>query len=194
MPNIRKLVLVMRKNLNLNSCQSAFSKWKYLQTLIIAPYLPRENDSSLELQAIGNNCRNLTNTKFIVVLDKYVASNIICYLPILEKISFQYSSVSREAAISLIIGHPKLKILNLSHCLFMQLDVNGKTNILSNMKPKEELVKIGTEKLEKFIVCCSDCPICPDVWKYTINQRFTLDSRNFWKKHWKSDEIKEFGF
>lgn len=77
----------------------------------------------------------------------------------------------------------------------MQPDMNGRTYHISGMKPTEELVKLGTQKLEKLMVCCSNCTICQVVWKYTtIDDSPMSEFRNFWDKEWKTDEIKELEF
>ncbi|CAA7038514.1 unnamed protein product [Microthlaspi erraticum] len=214
MPNIRKLALPMWKTLNLNSIQEAFSKWKNLQTLTIAPLISLGDTLSLELQAIGDNCRNLTNIKFLYRLDKDLASMIVCSFPSLERLSFRCSYACVDAAISLINGLPNLKIFNLSHCIFTQpnkirnkIDDNrvsvqpngvvGKTFRVLGMKPEEELVQTGTKKLVRFMVCASDCTICQDVWEHfgLYNpDRQTLELRYFREEQWKTDEIKEFEF
>ncbi|KAL0675610.1 hypothetical protein Bca4012_003591 [Brassica carinata] len=119
MPNIQKLVLPMWTSLDINSIQSAFSKWQNLQTLIIYPFI-------------------------------------------------------------------SMTIFNLSHCIFPQ----NTTGILG-MRPKDELVQAGTKKLVRFMVCCSDCTICQDVWKQANNpNRYKLEFR-YVKERWKTDEIKE---
>ncbi|KAH0890857.1 hypothetical protein HID58_053286 [Brassica napus] len=79
MPNIQKLALPMWTSLDINSIQSAFSKWQNLQTLIIQPFISMtvREVSSVELQAIGENCRNLTTMKFTAMLSKDLANIII---------------------------------------------------------------------------------------------------------------------
>ncbi|XP_023642307.1 putative F-box protein At4g11580 [Capsella rubella] len=196
MPNINRLALPMWKPLSQNSFRSAFSKWKNLKTLILGPFQPL-NDSStardqFELQTIGETCRNLTTIKLFRMLSKIRANDFIRYLPNLERVSFRRQNVCREAATSLIIGLPNLKILNLTHCRFSELQ-RGE-NYESDMTPSEELIRIGTEKLDKLIVCCSDCPICQDIWKHRFRQRDPYKDHNSKEKLWKSDEIEELAY
>ncbi|KAG2295215.1 hypothetical protein Bca52824_041884 [Brassica carinata] len=142
--------------------------------------------SSVELQAIGENCRNLTTMKFTTMLSKDLANIIVCNFPSLERLSFRCNYACIDASMSLIIGLPNLKIFNLSHCIFPQ----NTTGILG-MRPKDELVQAGTKKLVRFMVCCSDCTICQDVWKQANNpNRYKLEFR-YVKERWKTDEIKE---
>ncbi|CAH8390326.1 unnamed protein product, partial [Eruca vesicaria subsp. sativa] len=150
MPNIQKLALPMWTSLNINSIQSAFSKWKNLQTLIIHPFMSMtvREFSSVELQAIGENCRNLTTVKFTTMLDKPLANIIVRNFPSLERLSFRYSDACIDASKSLIIGLPNLKMFNLSHCIFMQNIGIGNSYRILGMRPKDELVKAGTEKLD----------------------------------------------
>ncbi|CAN6856049.1 unnamed protein product, partial [Brassica oleracea] len=95
-------------------------KWQNLQTLIIHPFISMtvREVSSVELQAIGENCRNLTTIKFTTMLSKDLANIIVCNFPSLERVSFQCNYACIEASIALIIGLPNLKIFNLSHCIF----------------------------------------------------------------------------
>ncbi|XP_006408354.2 putative F-box protein At4g11580 [Eutrema salsugineum] len=173
MPNIRKLALPIWKRLDLNSIELAFSKLKNLQTLTISPYPWRDDALSPELRAIGDSCRNLTTIKFHCLLDKILANIIICNFPSVQRISFRCSYVCIEATMSLIIGHPNLKIFNLSHCIFMEKphQYNDAYYILG-MRPEEEIVQIGTQKLDRILVCSSSdhCTIFQDVWKYIQNR------------------------
>ncbi|CAN7009734.1 unnamed protein product [Brassica rapa subsp. trilocularis] len=195
MPNIQKLALPMWTSLDINSIQSAFSrggrtKWQNLQTLIIHPSIAMtvREVSSVELQAIGENCRNLTTMKFTTMLSKDLANIIVCNFPSLERLSFRCNYACIDASISLIIGLPNLRIFNLSHCIFTQNTGTGK----SGMRPKDELVHAGTKKLVRFMVCCSDCTICQDVWKHANNlNRYGLEFRYVNEEWWKTDEIKE---
>ncbi|WZZ85970.1 hypothetical protein YC2023_114549 [Brassica napus] len=195
MPNIQKLALPMWTSLNINSIQSAFSKWQNLQTLIIHPFISMTTTvrevSSVEFQAIGENCRNLTTIKFTTMLSKDLANIIVCNFPSLERVSFRCNYACIEASISLIIGLPNLKIFNLSHCIFTQNTGPGRSCIIG-MRPRDELVQAGTKKLVRFMVCCSDCTICQDVWKHANNpNRYGLEFRYVKEERWKTDEIKE---
>ncbi|CAN6817895.1 unnamed protein product [Brassica oleracea] len=64
-------------------------KWQNLQTLIIQPFISMtvREVSSVELQAIGENCRNLTTMKFTAMLSKDLANIIVCNFPSLERLS-----------------------------------------------------------------------------------------------------------
>ncbi|CAF1720090.1 unnamed protein product [Brassica oleracea] len=198
MPNIQKLALPMWTSLNINSIQSAFSKWQNLQTLIIHPFISMTTTvrevSSVELQAIGENCRNLTTIKFTTMLSKDLANIIVCNFPSLERVSFRCNYACIEASIALIIGLPNLKIFNLSHCIFTENTGPGRQSrsCIIGMRPRDELVQAGTKKLVRFMVCCSDCTICQDVWKHANNpNRYGLEFRYVKEERWKTDEIKE---
>ncbi|CAH2055245.1 unnamed protein product [Thlaspi arvense] len=192
LPNIRKLALPTWRTLKLKSIQSAFSKWKNLQTLIIAQFMRSGGALNFEFRTIADNCRNLTTIKFTYILDKELAKIIVRKLPNVERLSFRCATICGVAVISLVIGLPNLKILNLSHCILTETRYCDRA---ADMKYKQELVKFGAEKLEKIIVCCSNCTICENVWKYTIVYRSpTPEYRSFWDKQWKTDEIEEFEF
>lgn len=195
MPNIRKLALPIQKTQNLNSFASSFSKWKNLQTLIIAKFT-EDDDLNHEFKAIAENCRNLTTIKFTCTLNMELA-NIIRKLPNLERLSFRCTSVFVRALMSLILGLQNLKSLNISHCIFRKrCNNNGTLRMLPEDKSLMQII-LDTQKLETFKLCCSDCTICLDVWNHTrLPDYSTSDSAfsNFWNKQWKTDEFKEFEF
>lgn len=165
MPNIRKLALPIQETQNLNSLASSFSKWKNLKTLIIAKFA-NSDDLNHEFKTIAENCRNLTTIKFAYRLDQKLVNIILGKLPNLERLSLRCTSVSIKAVKSLIIRLQNLKSLNLSHCLFTKpyFSINVKSAIIG-MSRTDELVQLGTQKLENFKVCFWDCTICLDVWK-----------------------------
>lgn len=76
MPNIEKLALPRWCFQSKNSFRIAFSQWKNLKTLII-------NDNYLtgrfEFHAVGENCTNLTNLKYLGYLEKKIAKQIVGY-------------------------------------------------------------------------------------------------------------------
>ncbi|RID81256.1 hypothetical protein BRARA_A03852 [Brassica rapa] len=158
-----KLALPIQETQNLNSLASSFSKWKNLKTLIIAKFA-NSDDLNHEFKTIAKNCRNLTTIKLAYRLDHALANIILGKLPNLERLSLRCTSVSIKAVKLLIIGLKNLKSLNLSHCLFTKpyFSIDVKSAIIG-MSRTDELVQLGTQKLENFKVCFWDCTICLDV-------------------------------
>ncbi|XP_013635372.1 PREDICTED: putative F-box protein At4g11580 [Brassica oleracea var. oleracea] len=191
LPNIRKLALPIQETQNLNSLASSFSKWKNLKTLIIAKFA-NNDDLNHEFKTIAENCRNLTTIKLAYRLDHKLANIILGKLPNLERLSLRCTSVSIKAVKLLIIGLQNLKSLNLSHCLFTKpyFSIDVKSAIIG-MSRTDELVQLGTQKLENFKVCFWDCTICLDVWKGSSDPRYYS---NYEYKQWETDEIEEFEF
>ncbi|KAJ0244577.1 hypothetical protein HA466_0191930 [Hirschfeldia incana] len=197
LPNIRKLALPIQKTQNLNSFASSFSKWKNLQTLIIAKFT-EDDDLSNEFKAIAENCRNLTTIKFTCTLDQKLANIIVRKLPNLERLSFRCTSVFRRAVMSLMIGLQNLKSLNLSHCIFRKRYglMSGTLGLLPEDKSLIQRI-LKFKELETFKLCYSDCTTCVDVWNHTGLPHYgtsEAEFSNFWDKQWKTDEFKEFEF
>ncbi|CAH8325502.1 unnamed protein product [Eruca vesicaria subsp. sativa] len=191
LPNIRKLALPIQTPYNLYLFASSFSKWKNLQTLIIGNAKGGELKHMLE--AIAENCRNITNLKFTYTLDQELANIILDKLPNLKSLSLRCTYVFIEAVKSLIIGLHNLKRLNLSHCL----SNNGMLTQSLGMLPEDKSVILSIQKLETLkLCCCSDCTICQDVLHWKLGQYFGSESgfSHFWDNQWETDEFKEFEF
>ncbi|CAN6856063.1 unnamed protein product [Brassica oleracea var. botrytis] len=184
--NLRRSILARSNRIRLGE-PVGFSDLAFLQySASLHTSMTVREVSSVELQAIGENCRYLTTMKFTTMLSKDLANIIVCNFPSLERLSFRCNYACIDASMSLIIGLPNLKIFNLSHCIFTQ-----NTEILG-MRPKDELVQAGTKKLVRFVACCSECKICQDVWKHANNpNRYALEFRYAKEERWKTDEIKE---
>ncbi|XP_048601966.1 putative F-box protein At4g11580 [Brassica napus] len=148
LPNIRKLALRMQKTQNLNSFTSSFSKWKNLQTLIIAKFTRDDDDLKHEFKAIAENCRNLTTIKITCTLDQELANIIVGKLPNLKSLSFRCTYVSVEAVKSLIFGLYNLKSLNLSHCIFLKRHNNGMMLAELGLSPEDKSIILSIQKLE----------------------------------------------
>ncbi|KAG7539108.1 F-box-like domain superfamily [Arabidopsis suecica] len=116
MPNVEKLVLPMWSSLSENSFRFAFSQWKNLRTLVIIKN--PLNTGTLELQAVGENCTNLTNLKFVGLLDEHLADQIVLHLQSLKILSLRCSFLYRRGLSRLLLnGLKNLEILNLSHSI-----------------------------------------------------------------------------
>ncbi|XP_010479399.1 PREDICTED: putative F-box protein At4g11580 [Camelina sativa] len=194
MPNIKKIAFTLWCDLNENSFQFTFSRWKNLQTLILTQ--PRFEKLDLDLRAIGDNCQSLTNLKLIRTLTRDLAEQLVCNFSTLKRLSFQCASVCNIALLSLIINHHNLKILNLSHCIYAEIinEIFGDEDELG-LLPSENIIQTGTQNLDAFIVCSKDCKVCKEVWDIAWrgagnNYKYYM----FQNKKWKTDAIKELEF
>ncbi|XP_023637705.1 putative F-box protein At4g11580 [Capsella rubella] len=158
MPNIEKLVLPVWCYKTKESFQFAFSRWKNLKTLIITQDY-QLCTGTFDFQAVGENCSNLTNFKFMGYLQETTAEQIALYLQNLERLSLRCSYVTTTRVLSLITGLQNLAILNLSHCVYLGLD--------PDTVPDDYFVQAPTQKLEKFIKCTQDCKTCKDQKRYS---------------------------
>ncbi|CAH8362851.1 unnamed protein product [Eruca vesicaria subsp. sativa] len=197
MPNVKKLALPLYRNLNENSLMFTFSQWKNLQTLVITqPHLPI---TKANFQAIGENCKSLTSLKLIRPLNTNLAEQLVSYFSNLKSLSFQGASISKKSLLSLVTNHQNLRILNLSHCLYIEFDgMPGDRNTMSVLDlHTENLVQTATKKLDRFIVCSNHCGTCNVLWElFWSGWNFPYDYEycTFSNKQWKTDEIEELQF
>ncbi|KAL1214812.1 putative F-box protein [Cardamine amara subsp. amara] len=185
--NIEKLALPIWFDSTEESCRFSFSQWKNLKTLIIVhdSYLTK---TIFEFRIVGENCRNLTNLKYLGTFQVYYSKEIVCYLQSIKRLSLRCSSVSIEAVLWLMKRLENLTILNLSHCkeLYMSsgMDMNPRTIHDYN----DYLVQAATQKLEKLIICPQyNCKVCKDGPN-------GFEPHLSFQKHWRNDEIKELEF
>ncbi|CAH8254431.1 unnamed protein product [Arabidopsis lyrata] len=192
MPNIEKLVLPRWCYHNKKSFRFAFSRWKNLKTLIIAH--DHNLNGGFEFQAVGENCINLTNLKYLGYLHEYNAEQIVRCFQKLKRLSLRCSFLCVRGVLSLITGLQNHVILNLTHCVFHDVALLRQNVPAIGPVPSDDLVQAATQKLDKLIKCSHDCSFCKAWW-----ERLTLTSldKSRWHpydKDWRNDEIEEFVF
>lgn len=176
-------------SLNDSSFRFAFSQWKNLRTMVIV-----KNSSytgSLELQVVGENCKNLTNLKFVGLLDQHLADQIVLHLQVLKKLSLRCSYLCAEGLSLLIDGLQKLEILNLSHstliiALFPKLH-------FCKLSQADHAFLVPTQKLHR-IIMCPDLPCCHICNDWFGNGRKIWPMSKYFDMFWQDDEIEEFKF
>ncbi|KAL1204049.1 putative F-box protein [Cardamine amara subsp. amara] len=188
MPNVEKLVLPMWSSLSENSFRFAFSQWKNLRTLVIVKN--PLNTGTLELQAVGENCTNLTNLKFVGLLDEHLADQIVLHLQVLKRLSLRCSFLYEQGLSRLVNGLKNLEILNLSHSLVVSLFPHLHFRMVNKI---EDTLSMVSQKIHKLITCPRffDCGICAD-WLHSAWSCWKICK--YFELFWQKDEIEEFNF
>ena len=121
MSNIEKLVLPRWCYHNKKSFRFALSRWKNLKTLVTAH--DHNLNGGFEFQAVGENCINLTNLKYLGYLHENNAEQIVRCFPKLKRLNLRCSFLCVRGVLSLITGLQNHVILNLTHCVFYDIDL-----------------------------------------------------------------------
>lgn len=179
-PWLKRLVLPAWNRIKKTGMCKAIRAWKDLESLTMPsiakpPYLMEE---------ISKNCKKFRELKIMGRCDVNCAKTLVTYLPRLKVLSLRCSMLHKDALLIILEGLLHLEVLNISHCLLVEI-----TGYPGQMIVVEELDKFILEKasrLRVFLTCMEDsCIMC---------QRIKNDEGLMrWYKYeeglWKADEV-----
>ena len=179
-PQLRRLVLPAWNRIKKTGICKAIRAWKDLESLTMPgianpPYLMEE---------ISKNCKNFRELKIMGPCDKFFASTLATYLPTLKVLSLRCSMLYKEALIIVLDSLPHLEVLNISHCLLIEvLPPPGPKKVVSEI---DQSIIEKASRLREFLTCMKDsCTMC---------QRTKIDEGLMrWYRYeeglWKADEV-----
>ncbi|KAK4571675.1 hypothetical protein RGQ29_030191 [Quercus rubra] len=179
-PQLRRLVLPAWNRIKKTGICKAIRAWKDLESLTMPgianpPYLMEE---------ISKNCKNFRELKIMGPCDKFFASTLATYLPTLKVLSLRCSMLYKEALIIVLDSLPHLEVLNISHCLLIEvLPPPGPKKVVSEI---DQSIIEKASRLREFLTCMNDsCTMC---------QRTKIDEGLMrWYRYeeglWKADEV-----
>ncbi|KAF3959708.1 hypothetical protein CMV_015505 [Castanea mollissima] len=180
-PQLRRLVLPAWNRIKKTGICKAIRAWKDLESLTMPgianpPYLMEE---------ISKNCKNFRELKIMGPCDKFFASTLATFLPTLKVLSLRCSMLYKEALIIILDSLPHLEVLNISHCLLIEvLPPPGPKKVVSEI---DQSIIEKASRLREFLTCMNDsCTMC---------QRTKIDEGLMrWYRYeeglWKADEVK----
>uniref|UniRef100_A0A7N2MHF9 F-box domain-containing protein n=1 Tax=Quercus lobata TaxID=97700 RepID=A0A7N2MHF9_QUELO len=178
-PQLRRLVLPAWNRIKKTGICKAIRAWKDLESLTMPgianpPYLMEE---------ISKNCKNFRELKIMGPCDKFFASTLATFLPTLKVLSLRCSMLYKEALIIVLDSLPHLEVLNISHCLLIEvLPPPGPKKVVSEI---DQSIIEKASRLREFLTCMNDsCTMC---------QRTKIDEGLMrWYRYeeglWKADE------
>ncbi|KAM3730111.1 hypothetical protein ACB098_12G062700 [Castanea mollissima] len=179
-PQLRRLVLPAWNRIKKTGICKAIRAWKDLESLTMPgianpPYLMEE---------ISKNCKNFRELKIMGPCDKFFASTLATFLPTLKVLSLRCSMLYKEALIIILDSLPHLEVLNISHCLLIEvLPPPGPKKVVSEI---DQSIIEKASRLREFLTCMNDsCTMC---------QRTKIDEGLMrWYRYeeglWKADEV-----
>lgn len=180
-PQLRRLVLPAWNRIKKTGICKAIRAWKDLESLTMPgianpPYLMEE---------ISKNCKNFRELKIMGPCDKFFASTLATFLPTLKVLSLRCSMLYKEALIIVLDSLPHLEVLNISHCLLIEiLPPPGPKKVVSEI---DQSIIEKASRLREFLTCMNDsCTMC---------QRTKIDEGLMrWYRYeeglWKADEVR----
>lgn len=158
----------------------AICLWKDLKSLT----MPCIINPSYLMNEIAMNCKKFAELKIMNHCDPAMATTLVAYLPNLKVLSLRCTTIWRDALTNILDGLQTLEVLNISHCLL--IDVPPPPAPTEVFYKLDQSILKKALRLKKFIMCMSEsCIMC---------QRMRNDEgRIRWYKYeeelWKEDEI-----
>ncbi|KAH8492435.1 hypothetical protein H0E87_021844 [Populus deltoides] len=179
-PRLRRLVLPAWNRVETVMIK-AIDLWKDLESLT----MPSIVNSPRLVQAIATNCRNFRELKIMGPFDIYFASSLATYLPTLKVLSLRCSKLYKDTLIFILDNLRCLDVLNISHCLLIQIPPPPAPGRIVRRLDKTILEKAS--RLRKFLTCMRDtCIMC----QRTRNDEGLMRWYKYEKGLWKEDEVR----
>lgn len=114
---LKRLVMPAWDCISKNGICQAIRHWPHLESLT----MPTIGHPPYIIQEIGRHCKKLSELKIMGTFDRLFASSIISYLPKLKTLSLRCSCLKRDALLMLLNFAETLEVLNISHCLILEM-------------------------------------------------------------------------
>ncbi|KAE8022517.1 hypothetical protein FH972_008309 [Carpinus fangiana] len=179
-PRLRRLVLPAWNRIKKTGICKAIRAWKDLESLT----MPNIANPPYLMEEISKNCKNFSTLKIMGPCNILFASTLATYLPKLKVLSLRCSIVDKGALIIILDGLQHLEVLNISHCLLIEvLPPPASRRVVGEI---DQSILDRASRLREFLTCMKDsCIMC---------QRTKSDDGHIrWYKYeegfWKADEV-----
>ncbi|PNT02066.1 hypothetical protein POPTR_015G139700v4 [Populus trichocarpa] len=178
-PRLKRLVLPAWNRVETVMIK-AIELWKDLESLT----MPSIVNSPRLVQAIATNCRKFSELKIMGPFDIYFASSLVTYLPTLKVLSLRCSMLYKDTLIFVLDNLCCLEVLNISHCLLIEVPPPPAPRRIVRQLDKTILEKAS--HLHDFLACMSDtCIMC----QKTRNDEGLMRWYKYDEGLWKEDEV-----
>ncbi|XP_022738038.1 F-box/LRR-repeat protein At3g48880 [Durio zibethinus] len=179
-PRLRRLVMPAWNRIKKTGICKAIRIWRDLESLTMPtiaspPYLMEE---------IANNCKNFRELKVMGPFENFFAATIIKYLPKIRVLSLRCSMLVKDTLISILDDLQNLEVLNISHCLLIEIPPPpARRKIMSEL---DQLILEKASRIRQFITCMKDsCIMC----QRTRNDEGLMRWYKYEEGLWKADEV-----
>ncbi|KAA8539907.1 hypothetical protein F0562_026599 [Nyssa sinensis] len=179
-PRLKRLVMPAWNRIKKTGICKAIRLWEDLESLT----MPSIKNPPYLLEEIAKNCKNFAELKIMGPCDIFFASTLAEFLPNLKVLSLRCSMLLKGALIIILDGLQHLQVLNISHCLLVEvLPPPAPKKILKEL---DESILERASRLRQFLTCMDDsCIMC----QRTRNDEGLMR----WYKYegmWKADEVR----
>lgn len=154
--------------------------WRDLESLT----MPSIANPPYLMEEIAQNCRNFRELKIMGPFDLLFASTLNMYLPKLKVLSLRCTTLNRDALILILDGLQNLEVLNISHCLLIDVPLAPAPKKI--IKKLDRTILQKAARLRKFLTCMEDsCIMC----QRTKNDEGIMRWYKYEEGLWKDDEV-----
>ncbi|XP_062120444.1 F-box/LRR-repeat protein At3g48880 [Humulus lupulus] len=180
-PKLKRLVLPAWNRIKKTGICKAIRSWTDLESLT----MPSIANPPYFMEEISSNCKNFSELKIMGPCDMLCASTLVRCLPKLKVLSLRCSMLNKDALIMILDGLQHLEVLNISHCLLIEVPPPPAAKRI--VKELDHLILEKASRLREFLTCMEEdtCLMC---------QRTKSDEGLMrWYKYeeglWKADEV-----
>jgi hypothetical protein len=179
-PRLRRLVLPAWNRIKKTGICKAIRAWKDLESLT----MPNIANPPYLMEEISKNCKNFSTLKIMGPCNIFFASTLATYLPKLKVLSLRCSVVDKDALIIILDGLQHLEVLNISHCLLIEvLPPPASRRVIGEI---DQSILDRASRLREFLTCMKDsCIMC----QRTKNDDGHIRWYRYEEGFWKADEV-----
>ncbi|EOY23165.1 hypothetical protein QUC31_008129 [Theobroma cacao] len=181
-PRLRRLVMPAWNRIKKTGICKAIRIWRDLESLT----MPSIANPPYLMEEIANNCKNFSELKVMGPFDILFATTIITRLPKIKVLSLRCSMLVKDALISILDNLQNLEVLNISHCLLIEIPPPPAPRRI--MEELDQSILEKASQLRQFITCMKDsCIMC----QRTRNDEGLMRWYKYEEGLWKTDEVIE---
>ncbi|KAK9276286.1 hypothetical protein L1049_005817 [Liquidambar formosana] len=179
-PGLKRLVLPAWTKVTVEGFRKAVQMCKGLESMTV----PCISSPSRIMEAISTNCKNFCELKIMCPFDMEFATAITTRLPKLKVLSLRCSMLFKEALVHILNYLEHLEVLNISHCLLLDIPQSPAPSRVFRELDASILEKAS--RLREFLTCQENsCTMC----QYTINDEGILRWHIYEEGLWRMDEV-----
>lgn len=179
-PRLRRLVMPAWNRIKKTGICKAIRIWQDLESLT----MPSIANPAYLLEEIANNCKNFSELKVMGPFDNFFAATIITYLPKIRVLSLRCSMLVKDTLISILDELRNLEVLNISHCLLIEIPPPPAPRRI--MRELDQCILDKASRLREFLTCMKDsCIMC----QRTRNDEGLMRWYKYEEGVWKADEV-----
>ncbi|XVF50807.1 hypothetical protein PTKIN_Ptkin04bG0133000 [Pterospermum kingtungense] len=179
-PHLRRLVMPAWNRIKKTGICKAIRIWRDLESLT----MPSIANPPYLMEEIANNCKNFSELKVMGPFDNFFADTIRMYLPKIRVLSLRCSMIVKDALISILDDLQNLEVLNISHCLLIEIPPPPAPRRI--MRELDQSIIEKASRLREFVTCMKDsCIMC----QRTRNDEGIMRWYKYEEGLWKADEV-----